>query len=189
MTAPPRTTVVNGIERLRDFPAAEKVADCRLLEPPAQAPLEAVAVYGPEQPKRTPGEAFRSFDEKATSHPIDVRVDKPGDVMLVLNSYDPAIWRVSSGADTRIVGVLLIGYHTSRVEGLAPGTPVVIADHEGRASRPKSSPLCARFQFWMGGAYRGGPDALVLDRQVFALTGRKLDGLRGAYRLRTVNVR
>ena len=41
----------------------------------------------------------------------------------------------------------------------------------------------------MGNAYRGGPDALVLDRQVFALAGRKLDGLRGAYSLGTVTMR
>jgi hypothetical protein len=36
-----------------------------------------------------------------------------GDVVLVLNTCEPATWRVSSSPGTRIVGVLLIGYYTS----------------------------------------------------------------------------
>ena len=119
---------------------------------------------------------------------LDVRVDKAGDVVLVLSTYEPAIWRVSPSADTRIAGVLLVGYYASKVEGIAPGTPVVNADHEGRQGRPKPSPECTRFQSWIGSSYRGGPDALALDRQVLALTGRHLDGLRGAYRLATATV-
>ena len=110
-------------------------------------------------------------------------------MLLVLSTYEPAIWRVSSSAQTRVVGVLLIGYYTSTVEGIAPETPVVSVDHEGRASRPNPAPVCARMQSWLGGGYHGGPGALVLDRQVLALTGRNLDGLRGSYRLKEAKVR
>jgi hypothetical protein len=171
-----------GIERLRHLPAVEKAADCRLMELSKEASLEAVAVYEPEN-------ANRAFGKKPTPHPIDVRVEKAGDVALVLNTYEPATWRVSSSAGTRVVGVVLIGYYTSTVEGIGPDTPVINADHEGRGSRPKPTPACAALQSWIGSAYRGGADALVLDRQVLALTGRNLDSLRGAYRLKHVALR
>ena len=58
-----------GIERLRDLPAAEKVAGCRLLEAPEEASLEAVTAYEPEK-------ANRGFRQKPTPHPIEVRVER-----------------------------------------------------------------------------------------------------------------
>src|SRR5262249_36605699 len=85
------------------------------------------------------------------------------------------------------VGIVLIGYYTSRVEGIAQGVPVM--NVEGRAGRPETVPACRPLQSWLGTAYKGGPDALVLDRQVQALTGRQLDSLRGAYRLNEITVR
>ena len=36
------------------------------------------------------------------------------------------------------------------------------------------------------GAYRGGPDALVFDRQVQAITGRSLESPRGAHKLKSI---
>jgi hypothetical protein len=117
-----------------------------------------------------------------------VRVEKGGDVVLVLSSYSPVIWRVWASPDTRIVGVLLLGYSTSTVEGIAPDTPVVDVGHAGRDERPKPAPDCAPMHSVLGMAYNGGPAALVLDRQVQALTGRPLDGLRGAYKLKQVDV-
>jgi hypothetical protein len=171
----------DAIERLDRLPAVDTFRNCRLLEPPQGAVIEAVAVYEPE------AAAGRQSSHKP--QPIDVKVDKEGDVVLVLSTYEPAIWRVSAGAGTRVAGVVLVGYHASRVEGLAPGTPVVSADHEGRAARPTPDPACARVQSWMGSAYHGGPDAIVLDRQVLALTGRNLDGWRGAHSLKDVLVR
>jgi hypothetical protein len=38
-------------------------------------------------------------------------------------------------------------------------------------------------------AYNGGPAAMLLDRQIQALTGRNIDSLRGAYKLREVIIR
>src|SRR5438309_10365664 len=102
---------------------------------------------------------------------------------------EPATWRVSASAGTHVAGVLLISYYASTVEGIAPETPVAIADHQGRDSRPKQPQACYPMQSWLGDAYRGGPEAFLLDRQVLALTGRNLDGLRGAYKLKTVEVR
>jgi hypothetical protein len=176
---------------LRDWPAAEKLADCRLIEPPENASLEAVSVYQPEQPDKNFNEVACLLNGtcKKKPKPIDVRVEKPGDVMLVLNSSEPTTWRVSARAGSRVVGVLLISYDASTVEGLAPETPVAITDYEGRDSRPKQPQACYPVQTSHGSAYRGGPEALLFDRQVLALTGRNLDGLRGAYKLKTVAVR
>src|SRR5262249_4103325 len=155
-----------GIERLRDWPR-EGLETCRLFTLPEQASLDAVAAYEPEQP-------FRGIDAKEVAYPIDLRVEKPGDIVLVLNTYRPASWRVSASAARRIVGVVLIGYHASKVEGLAPDTPVMSTDIESLGNDRAAAPACIRMRSGIGGAYRGGPDALVFDRQVQALTGRGL---------------
>ena len=57
---------------------------CRLppLEAPEEASLEAVTAYEPEK-------ANRGFRQKPTPHPIEVRVEKAGDVLLVLTPMNP----------------------------------------------------------------------------------------------------
>jgi hypothetical protein len=170
-----------GIEALRDLPSVEKVAHCHLLKIPEQASLEAVSTYQPET-------GNRSLSAKRTPYPIDVQVEKAGDVVLVLNSYEPAIWRLSASPHTRIKGVLLVGHYPSMVEGV-PDEKVISDVLEGNPDRAKPAPGCAPMRAWHSSAYRGGPDALVFDRQLLALTGRNLDGLRGAYKLKTVEVR
>ena len=67
--------------------------------------------------------------------------------------------------------------------------PVRSLDWQGRAARPAVDRACAPFSGYLGTAYNGGPAAMVLDRQVQALTGRALDGLRGAYKLKDVIIR
>jgi hypothetical protein len=172
----------SAIERLRTLPAADALQGCRLLDVPADAAIEAVSAYEPDG-------AVHSGGSKRIPAPISVRVRKPGNVILVLNAYEPAIWRVSFTPDTRIVGVLLGGYYKSELEGVHPDTTVIATSHDGATQRPKPERACAPFYGYLGTAYQGGPDALLLDRQVEALTGRNLDGLRGAYRLKDVEIR
>jgi hypothetical protein len=107
--------------------------------------------------------------------------------VLVLNTHD-AEWRISSGPDTRIVGVILSGYEASRVEGVAPDTPLLVLAWRDMPALPKLDPACAPFTDYVGLAYRRGPGALALDRQVRALTGRGIDGLLGARRLKEVTI-
>ena len=45
------------------------------------------------------------------------------------------------------------------------------------------------FYAYFASAYEGGPHAILLARQVEALTGRTLDGLRGAQLLSEAYVR
>jgi hypothetical protein len=76
----------------------------------------------------------------------------------------------------------------SRVNCLPADTPVVAVDREGNRNRAKSDAVCAPFFAYGGTAFMGGPGAAALDRQVLALTGRRLDGLRAAYAFRKVEI-
>jgi hypothetical protein len=164
---------------LRD---ADDHGQCRVLAASSQASLQAVSVY-------TPKGSQRSTSGRPSPMPIDVRVKRPGEVVLVLNAYDPAIWRISFDPTARITGVLLTGFSQGRVEGLPPGTPIVAADAESNRGIARSNPTCAPFNTYLGTAFRGGPGALVLDRQTEALTGRTLDGLHAAYSFDEVEIR
>ncbi|MEA2877288.1 MAG: hypothetical protein QOF14_2484 [Hyphomicrobiales bacterium] len=126
-----------AIERLGKLPPPEALADCRAVDVPADAAIEAVSAY-------EPASASHSFGSKRVPAPIHVQVRRSGNVVLVLNTYEPAIWRVTFTPDTRIAAVLLTGYYKSEVEGIHPDTPVIATDHEGRAQRPKPSRRPAR---------------------------------------------
>jgi hypothetical protein len=182
----------DGVEGLKRMPPASELGGCRLFELPEDAPVHAVAVSGPEQPPLRDFQAVRNAvinggDKKP--YPIDVRVEKPGDSVLVLNTSNPAIWRVSAGPGSKVVAVVLISYDASTVEGLAPGTPVMMTDHDDLAHKPDTAPACQRMRFASSGAYRGGPDATVFDLQVQAMTGRRLESLSGAERLKEIVLR
>jgi hypothetical protein len=177
------------IEALRRALSSHReVGGCRLLTPPDEVPLHAVSVSRPEQPRLDIQDTIKLLngngrDEKA--FPIDVRVEAPGEIVLVLNTYQPAIWRISVAPGSRVAAVLSISYHPSRVEGLAPDIPLVMTDYKTLSATPPCRHL------WSSGmeAYRGGPDAMIFDRQVQALTGRSLETLRGASNLKSIVVR
>lgn len=166
---------IRGADRL---PSAESLSACRLWEPPAGASLEAVSAY-----------AARGWEKTGRGrHPIAVRVEKPGDVVLVLNTYEPVAWRIEASPQTRIVGVLAIAYgDPGTVSGISPNTPVKIVRQTSLVGTAPSS--CAVFYAYFASAYEGGPHAILLARQVEALTGRTLDGLRGAQLLSEAYVR
>jgi hypothetical protein len=167
---------------LRKLPPPERLEGCRLLAIPPDATIEAVSAYEPERAKHSAG-------SKRVPVYIDVRVRKSGAVVLVLNTYEPAIWNVTFSPQTRIAAVVLTGYYTSSVEGVHPDTPTLNMDWQRRNERPLPAPDCASVSGYLGTAYNGGPAAMLLDRQIQALTGRNIDSLRGAYKLREVIIR
>jgi hypothetical protein len=169
-----------AIELLKKMPDAEAAKSCRLLEPSPAAAIEAVSIHEPE--------AARSSG-KPVPQPVDVAVTKAGAVLLVLSSYDPTIWRVSSGADTRITGVILTGFYSSEVEGIGPDTPVFPVELRSRKRRPAPGSPCALLYDYLGTSYRGGPAAIVLNLQINALTGRDVDAIRGGYALSEVEIK
>ena len=170
----------DSIERLKKLPDAN-TAQCRLLVPSADASIEAVAMYEPKKAKR-------SFGSTRVPSPVEIKVTKPGPVLLVLNTYEPAIWRVVTGESTQIEGVILTGYYASKVEGISPDTPVTQIDYEHRRNRPPVDPACAPLYDYLGTSFRGGPGAMVLDRQISALTGKSIDRIRGDYALDRVEI-
>lgn len=178
--------VSDALRRLKNLPEPAAVQQCRLLNVAPEASIEAVSMYEPKGAKH-------SFNSPRVPAPVDVRVSKPGDVVLVLNTHEPAIWKISAAERTRIAGVILTGYYSSRVEGVAPDTPMLALEYEGRKNAPKISSgpddACAPFSNYLSTAFRGGPAAMVLDRQIDALTGKTIDGLRGDYALASVEIR
>jgi hypothetical protein len=171
-----------AMEQLKKMPDAEAAKSCRLFEPQAATAIEAVSIYQPET-------ADQAGASKRIPQPVDVAVSKAGAVLLVLSSYEPAIWRVSPGANTRIAGVILTGFYSSKVEGLDPDTPIFPVELRSRQNRPASGSACAPLYDYLGTSYDGGPAAIVLNRQINALTGRDVDAIRGGSALRQVEVK
>jgi hypothetical protein len=171
-----------AIQQLQKMPDAEASKSCRLFDPSPDTVIEAASIYQPEAANR-PSASGR------IPQPVDVAVTKSGAVLLVLNSYEPAVWRVSAGANTRVTGVILTGYYSSKVEGVAPDTPVFAVELRSRQIRPAPGSACAPLYGYLGTSFGGGPAAMVLDRQINALTGRDINGMRGGYALDRVEIR
>ena len=169
-----------SIEHLKKLPDAN-TAPCRVAVPSAEASIEAVSMYEPKKAKH-------SFASARVVVPVEINVTKPGPVWLVLNTYEPAIWRVSASEGTHIEGVILTGYYASKIEGIPAGTPVTQIDYENRKNRRPVDPACAPLYEYLGSSFRGGPGAMVLDRQIGALTGRSIDRIRGDYAVERVEI-
>ncbi|MBR1124638.1 hypothetical protein JQ628_24155 [Bradyrhizobium lablabi] len=161
-----------AIQRLRKLPDDEAAKACRLFDAPDDATVEAVSIYKP----------------RASSSPVEIHVGKRGAVLLVLNTYEPAIWRISTGEGARIAGIIMTSYYPGKVEGIPPDTPVINLYYRGRNNRLPAASVCAPLQDYLG-AYSGGPAAIVLDRQISALTGKNIDKLRFSHELDSIEIR
>lgn len=68
---------------------------------------------------------------EATS--MEVAVNHPqAPVVLMLGAYEPSVWQVGWSPGTRIVAVLLSGYHHQVITGLPAEVPVLTSTHENR---------------------------------------------------------
>ncbi len=64
---------------------------------------------------------------------IDVAVNSPDKpVALMLGAYEPTIWNISWSERTRIVAVLVGGYHRQAVAGLEKGTPLLNSSYDNK---------------------------------------------------------
>lgn len=168
----------SNIHELRALSAADDHGTCRAFAVPVGAAVEAVSIHDPT------GAQSIGRDDR-TNLPVDVRVHKPGDVVLVLSTYVSAVWRISFGPKTQIAGVLALGWDEgSKIEGVPADTPIIAFGDKG----PAKIRECAPFVAYVGEAYLGGPAALALDRVVRAWTGRSLDGLHGAHTLSEIDI-
>lgn len=74
----------------------------------------------------------RSGHEATT---VDVLVNAPGaPVALMLGNYEPTVWNIGWTQGTRIVAVLVGGYHAQVVTGLPADVPRIVSTHDNRGS-------------------------------------------------------
>lgn len=66
---------------------------------------------------------------------VTLQVSHPGPVALALGAHDPNIWVIEQAPGTQVVAVYASGYHSQRVTGVAPSTPVVLASRAGAGGR------------------------------------------------------
>jgi hypothetical protein len=64
---------------------------------------------------------------------IDVAVNSPDKpAVLMLGAYEPTIWNIGWSQNTKIVAVLVSGYHRQVVAGLAKQTPLLISSYDNK---------------------------------------------------------
>lgn len=94
----------------------------------------------------------------------DVVVNVPDHpVVLVLTAYDPTVWRVGLTAKTKLVGVVVSGYHGQALLGVPKRIPHVVSSHEARGA------------FDPFHACRASPELLAMNRSVKRLVGQEID--------------
>jgi hypothetical protein len=112
---------------------------------------------------------------------IDVGVNRPGEaVALMLGSYDPTVWHVGWSRGTRIVAVLVGGYHRQVVTGLPKGVPVIVSTYDNKGpcgyfyvtadKAPTLNPIARR-------AFGRGIDMLYPAAQGSVLVGAAAGGM------------
>ena len=112
---------------------------------------------------------------------IDVGVNRPGEaVALMLGGYDPVVWHVGWTPGTRIVAVLVGGYHRQVVTGLPKGVPLIVSTYDNTGpcghfyvtadKAPTLNPIARR-------AFGRGIDMLYPATQGSVLVGAAAGGM------------
>ena len=87
------------------------------------------------------GGAAQSFQIDQSGHQatrMDVAVNQPSaPVVLMLGSYEPTVWNVGWSPGTRILAVLVSGYHRQVINGLPSSVPRIVRSraNQRRVSR------------------------------------------------------
>ncbi len=72
---------------------------------------------------------------------MDVAVNHASSpVVLMLGSYEPTVWNVGWSPGTRILAVLLSGYHRQVINGLPASVPRIVVSHDAAGACPSFSP-------------------------------------------------
>lgn len=93
---------------------------------------ENLKVYGGYH--RRPLKLSREFiNTGRTVQQVDVTVHSPNaPVALILSDYDSTIWNIGWTERTKIVAVLVTGYHQAGIAGLPSSTPVINSTHDNK---------------------------------------------------------
>lgn len=112
-------------------------AVCRFagLKLPPDAKVYAAGAYGG---------APQSFQIDQSGHQatrMDVAVNQASfPVVLMLGSYEPTVWNVGWSPGTRILAVLVSGYHRQVINGLPASVPRIVGSHDDPGACPSFSP-------------------------------------------------
>lgn len=143
-TTVPRVSAepVPAAEGVAGVPAATRSFDFQAPEPAAEAPaacgFPGLAAAGPFRlyaagaysGRKLGYQIDRSGHEGTT---VDVLVNSPGSpVALMLGNYEPTAWNIGWTEGTRIVAVLVGGYHSQQVTGLPDSVPRIVSTHDNR---------------------------------------------------------
>ena len=103
-----------------------RVENCKFVNVPDNVKVYGVGKYSGIVPSD-----HQLGDSGHTVKEIEVIVNKPGEaVILVLMAYDPVIWRVKQAPKSRVLGVIVAGYHSQALLGVTKKTPRLFAVHE-----------------------------------------------------------
>ena len=171
-----------AMRALREEPQPDGPTACRLIQISANTQILGAGGYSPPEPR---GWALT----RSGPGEVAVTVTRPGSVVLVLSMYEPAQWTISVGPQSRITAVILAGYRSGRVDGLPPGTPVVMVDDESATRQTNLRPGCEDLPRIITTPNRTGPELLLFDHQIRAVLGRGLDGWQSADDVKSVMVR
>lgn len=144
--------------------AASAAATCEFagLQLPASTKVYAAGAYGGSR------QDFQIDQSGHQATAMQVAVNQPdAPVVLMLGSYEPTVWSIGWTPGTRIVAVLLSGYHRQQITGLPAGVPVQISTYDNKGA-------CGYFYVAPKNAGRLNPIA----RRVF---GRAVDMLYPAH--------
>jgi hypothetical protein len=98
-------------------------------------------------------------------------------LVLALASYEPTLWRIHAADPTQIVRVILGGYHSQSVSGLAAGTPV-----ESHTHKPSDCGDCVQGEGYFYAYKRGsGGDYVRAVRELWKITGLRPTTFQGNY--------
>ena len=128
-----------------------------------------------EQPRAVPTppsiECHQKYAGMSTEKEIAVSVsDDSRPIVLAFTAYDRTLWVVSLKSGVKLTKVILAGYHSQRVSGIPPETPIETYTHD-----PSPCKRC-----WQGAkyfySYEGAPG------QLREITGLEVTSFQGQYK-------
>lgn len=76
---------------------------------------------------------FQIDDSGNQATQMDIAVNEDSmPVVLMLGAYEPTIWNIGWSPRTKIVAVLVSGYHRQAVAGLSPSVPVINSSYDNK---------------------------------------------------------
>jgi hypothetical protein len=141
----------------------EQAKTCGLPELPEDVKIHVVGRYKGEKELDV-----QLGDSGHTVTEIEVVVDRTDyPVALVLSAYDPVVWRVGTTPRSKLVAVLVSGYHTQALLGIKKTLPHKVISGE-------QSLGCDAFHA------SGIEDAATIERDILSMTGHGIHKFHGA---------